>query len=156
MTSDSTPPEGPAGTPGQPANETSAVDNAMADAKAAFEKAGFSTPEGMVALGGIIILLGWLIFDFFMSDFGPNDVALILSVAVVLLFFDKAGLLEKLAPRPAITKILGYAIALFGLIQLLYVLRYASSYNTAGEIIGAIVIFAGYAIAFLGARSIKA
>ncbi len=150
MTSDSNPPEMP-GTP----EEGSAMENAMADAKAAFENAGFSTPQGMVALGGLILIVGWLIFDFFMNEFGPYDIALVMAIVAVLHFFGMASILEKFASKAAVMRALGYGIAIFGLLDLIWVLRYASSYNQAGEIIGAIVIIGGALVTYLGARAIK-
>jgi hypothetical protein len=63
----------------------------------------------------------------------------------------------KIAPVPVVMKSLGYAIAIYGAIALIYDLRYiGDALDEVSEVIGALVSYAGYLLAFLGARSIKA
>ncbi len=151
MTSDSNPPDYPQDSP-----KDSPVDNAMADAKAAFQNAGFSTPEGMVALGGLILIAGWVIFDLFWREESLGSLPLTLAFVAVVLFFGKGTWTSGLASRPVLMKGIGWLLAFLGVVHLIWALRFISSYDDIGEILGLVVILAGYVVAFLGARAIKA
>jgi hypothetical protein len=148
MDSDPTPPEAPRETP---------LENTMSDARAAIDKAGFSSGEGMVALGGLILLGSWVLFDFFMNwrSF-MGHLAMAAAFVVVVLHFGRGSWTSAIAPKAVLIKALGYVIAFMGLITLLYAIRYTGTINEAEEIIPFLVYMAGYALAFLGARQIAA
>jgi len=155
MTSDSNPPE----MPDRPAESgmSDAMSGAMSDAKAAMGRAGFSTPQGMVAAGAILLLGVEILFGFILEDFYIANAVLVLAILALLIFMGMAATAEKIAPVPVVMKTLGYAIAIYGAIALVYDLRYiGDSLDEVSEVLGALVSYAGYVLAFLGARSIKA
>ena len=154
MTSDSNPPE----MPDRPAESgmSDAMSGAMSDAKAAMDRAGFSTPQGMVAAGAILLLGVEILFGFFLEDFYIANAVLVLSIFALLIFMGMTATAGKIAPVPVVIKTLGYVIAIFGAIAVIYDLRYiGDALDEVSEVIGGLVSYAGYLLAFLGARSIK-
>lgn len=146
MTSDATPPESP----------DSPQTNAMADAKAAFEKAGFSTPEGMVAFGSIILAAAWLIFSFLLErGSSVSALDLLLVAPVIALYFGKAGFLTRIASKPVLMKTLGYALAVLGAFTLLTFLRNIDHSRAGINWVSSLIVLGGYTVIYMGARSIK-
>lgn len=162
MTSDSNPPDmpdQPSGMPQQPAPdptpEASPVTDAMADAKAALTRAGFTTPTGMIALAALILIGVEIIFGLIVEEFYISNATLLVAFAAVIIFYGK-GAFNRIGPAPDLLKLAGYLIAALGLLDVIYDLRYASSnLNEVAEILGALFALGAYALAFLGARAIK-
>lgn len=115
----------------------------------------FSSAEGMVAAGGAIFIIGYVIFDLFFDDFGTGNLELLIAILVLLMPRINRDFVEKFAPLPALMKAGGYALGIFGVFALLNLLDSGSFYDGFGTIVGALVYYAGALIAWLGARSIK-
>jgi hypothetical protein len=132
------------------------MSDAMADAKGAIDSAGFSTPQGMVAAGALVLLAVEVVFGLILYDYFNSFVVLVLSVIAVLIFLGRTATAEKIGPVPAVMKALGYTLAIYGAWVLVYDLRDAGeAFDNAGDIIASLLSYAGYALAFLGARGIK-
>lgn len=117
----------------------------------------FGTPTGMVELGGIILIVTYIIFGLVLNDYWVGWIAVLLAVSAVFLNRMDSSFMEKIAPVPVLLKVIGYLLVVIGVLVLIEDLRFASgSLNEPVEVIGALASYAGYAIAFLGARSIKA
>ncbi len=114
----------------------------------------FSSGEGMVALAGMILLGVWLIFDVFLDDFGLASIELLLAVTAVAVPRMNRESVEKVNTVPMIMKVTGYAIAIVGAFFIIEAIE-EGFYDSALTIIAALVSYAAYAVAFLGARSIK-
>ncbi len=154
MTSDSNPPEMPEQSR-PPAAEPSPVGDAVADARAAFNRAGFSSPMGMVALAGLILIGVEVIFGIILEQYYVEWVMLALGLAAVLVFYGK-GAYDGIAPAPDLLKLTGMLIAALGVFALIYDLRYAGSrLDDFPEIVGALLTYGAAVLAFLGARAIK-
>lgn len=124
------------------------------DDAAALEGAGdFTSGEGLVAFAGIVLLLVWVIFDL-ITDAYPMDnlVPVLGAVALVLPRLDR-NTVERVLPLPVLMKIVGWALFLIGVIELLIDVR-VGIFDDVGTIIGALAAYAGYAMAFIGARQI--
>jgi hypothetical protein len=155
MTSESNPPEMPR-RPDEPSGMSEAMSGAMSDAKAAIDRAGFSTPQGMVAAGAIILLAVEVVFGLILEDYFLDYVVLVLSVVAVLVFMGRTATAEKIAPVPAVMKALGYLLTIIGAWILIYDLRYPQdTLDEMPDVLAAILAYAGFVLAFLGARSIK-
>lgn len=113
----------------------------------------FSSGEGMVALSGMIILGVWLIFDVFLDDFGFAIMELLLATIAVAVPRINREAVEKVNTVPVIMKTTGYAIAIVGAFFVIEAIE-EGFYSGASTIIAALITYAAYAIAFLGARSI--
>jgi hypothetical protein len=153
MTGDSNPPDMPGPSP-QP--EPSPVTDAMADAKAAFDRAGFATPTGMVALAGLILIGVEVIFGLMLNEYYLDyPVLLGAGVAAVIIFYAN-GAYDRIGPAPDLLKLAGMVIAALGVFTLIYDLRFASSrLDEFPEILGALFTYGAAILAFLGARSIE-
>jgi hypothetical protein len=134
------------------------MSGAMSDAKSALDRAGFSTPVGMVAAGAIVLLVVEVIFGLILEDYfvSRDYLLLTLPIVVVLVFMGRDATAGKLAPVPVVMKALGYLMAITGAVILIYDLRYPQdTLDEFPDVIGAILAYVGYLLAFLGARSIK-
>ena len=110
--------------------------------------------ETLVMLGGVLVLASYVIFQLLSGDFFQYITALVAAAFAVLLPLMNADAVAKVARPAALMKILGYVIAVSGVFELLYDVRFGVL-DDAMDIIGALVAYAGYALALFGARSIK-
>lgn len=116
----------------------------------------FSTPAGMVALGGWILIGVWLVFGVFLTDYFVAWPQLMLAIAAVLLTAGSKELFEKVAPVPVLLKIVGYLLAIMGLVAFIDDVRFFDgTLNEFPDLIGALASYVAYVLAFLGARAIK-
>ncbi len=161
MTSDSNPPDmpdQPSGMPPQPAPdptpEASPVTDAMADAKAAFSRAGFSTPTGMIALAGLIILGVELVFNIIMREFSTGPF-LLPAIVIVVIYYGK-GVYDRIGPADTLLKLVGMVLAVIAVVSLLITLRSASALlRDVSNILGYLLVWGAALLAFMGARSIE-
>jgi len=117
---------------------------------------GLGSPEGMVALGSLILLATYVVFGVLINDYWVGWIAVILSIGALVLIRSHDSFVEKLAPRSVLIKLIGYTLAVVGGLAVLEDLRFAGgSLNEFTEVIGALAAYSGYLVAFLGARSIK-
>ncbi|MGB8360298.1 MAG: hypothetical protein WCE80_02755 [Acidimicrobiia bacterium] len=128
-----------------PAQEMAAVVQGAGD---------FTSGEGLVAFSGILLLLIWLVFDVFLDDYGLSIVELLLAAIVVIVPRLKPETVEKVHPVPVIMKVSGYGIATVGVFFIIWAIE-GGFYDGASTIIAALLNYAAYAMAFLGARQIK-
>lgn len=135
--------------------EASPVSDAMSDAKAAFNRAGFSTPSGMVGLAGLILLGVEVLFSIILEEYGINWALLAAAIVAVLVFYGK-GAYDRIAPSADLLKLTGMVIAGLVAFTLIYDLRYASSnLDEITEILGGLFTYGAGVLAFLGARAIE-
>jgi len=114
----------------------------------------FTSGEGLVAFAGIVLLVIWLIFDVFLDDWGLSIVELLLAATVVIVPRMRSETVETVLPVPVVMKVFGYAIAIVGAFFIIEAVE-EGFYEGASTIIAALVNYAAYAMAFLGARQIK-
>jgi hypothetical protein len=113
----------------------------------------FTSGEGLVALSGIVLLLIWLIFDVFLDDYGLPLFELLVAVAVVVVPRLKKETVETIHPVAVIMKVGGYTLAAIGAFAVISAIE-SGFYDDASTIIAALLSYAAYAMAFLGARQI--
>jgi hypothetical protein len=129
------------------AEEASVVTSALGD---------FSTGEGMVAIGGIIILVVWLLFEVILEEYGVPHIAILLAAGAAILPRLNRDTVEKVMSLPSLMKVIGYGLAIVGVIEIVEDLRNEILSTDAATVIAALAAYAGYAVAFIGARSVKA
>jgi len=117
------------------------------------EELEFSAGEGMVALGGAIVALVYIL-ELFLDDYSVHLTGLIIAIVVVGLPRLDRNFVEKIAPLPVLMKLGGYLLGVAGVIQILSDLA-QGNFDPFVAALAAIATYAGYAIAFLGARSIE-
>jgi hypothetical protein len=146
--------EGTGGGFGQPEEKPEAP---LESAKSALgEMADFSSGEGLVAFAGILILAIWVIFDIFTDDTGFGTLTLLLAAVAVIVPRLDPETVAKAHPVPVVMKLAGYALGFIGVIDIVFVIEtgFFDGYE-AFETISALLTWVAFAMAFLGARSIK-
>ena len=113
----------------------------------------FSAGEGMVALGGAIVALVYIL-ELFLDDYSVHLTGLVIAIVVIGLPRLDRDLVERVAPLAVLMKLGGYLLGVAGVIQILSDL-FDGNLDPFVAAIAAIATYAGYAIAFLGARSIE-
>ncbi len=114
----------------------------------------FSSGEGLVAFAGIVLLANYVIFEVIFGEYFISYVLLLLAVAAALLPRLRRESVEAVLPLGTLMKVIGYGITILGVFEIVDDVRF-DGYDDFGSIIAALAAYAGYAMAFLGARSIK-
>ena len=132
--------------PGMPSQEH--------DDAAVVEGAGdFTSGEGLVAFAGMVLLAVWVIFDMIINEYGMDNLVPVIAAVAILLPRLRAETVERVAPLPVLMKVAGWALVFLGVVELIIDLRF-NAYGDVGGVIGALAAYAGYAMAFMGARQI--
>jgi hypothetical protein len=122
---------------------------------AAVEGAGeFTSGEGLVAFAGMVLLAIWIIFDVFLDEYGVGSLTLLLAALVVIAPRMNRATVEKVLPLSVILKLAGYTLAFIGVISVIEAIE-EGFLEGALTIIAALVEYAAFVMAFIGARQIK-
>lgn len=111
--------------------------------------------ETLVMIGAALVLVSYLIFQLITGDLFQYITTLVAAAFAVLIPLVGKDRMGGIAPVPALMKALGYIIAVSGLFEILYAVRF-DVLDDGMTVIGSLVAYAGYVVAFLGARSIEA
>ena len=114
----------------------------------------FSGGEGTVALAGIILVVVWLIFDVIADQYSLATVAIVLGAAAAILPRINRDSVAKVMPLAVAMKVIGYALLLVGIVEIVTDIE-TDSYDSLMGVIGALAAYAAYAFAVVGARSIE-
>lgn len=138
-----------------PADEPAPDPRQSDESASVFEGAGdFTKGEGLVAFAGMVLLAVWVIFDLILDTYGmDNLVPVVATVAIVLPRLQRTTV-ERLHPLPTLMKVTAWALVLLGVVELLLDVR-IGFYGHIGGILGALISYAGYVMAFMGARQIE-
>lgn len=116
----------------------------------------FSTGEGMVALGGMIVLAVWLIFEVITDDYSVSYLSIFLAAIAVLLPRLNRDQVEAFHPLSSLMKVVGYGLALVGAAEIVSDIETGLFTDGSGlTIVAALAAYVGYVVAFMGARSTK-
>jgi hypothetical protein len=102
----------------------------------------------------MVLIALWIIFDVFLDDYGVGSLTLLLAALVVFAPRISRDTVAKVLPLPVIIKVAGYTLALIGVIEVVAALE-GGFYEDALTIIAALVEYAAFVMAFIGARQIK-
>lgn len=127
------------------------------DDSSVLEGAGdFTRGEGLVAFAGMVLIAEWLLLGVLANEFWVGWLVLLPATAAVLLPRLNRDTVERYHPLPMIMKVLGFWIALIGVFAIIESLRFAGSrFDEPLEVVGRLVEFAAFAMAFIGARQIE-
>jgi hypothetical protein len=106
----------------------------------------------LVTIGALVVLASWLIFDVITDDYPMATVAVALALIIAVLPRFDSGAITAFAPVPAFLKLAGYSLALIGAVEILTDIENSFFDWGGASIFGALVAWAGYVIAFVGAR----
>jgi hypothetical protein len=116
--------------------------------------ADFSSGEGMVALAGIILVGVWLLFEVITRQYSLTTMAVVRGAAAAIIPRMNPESVSKIMPIPVVMKILGFALVLVGVIEVVTDIR-IGIYDSPMSILGALIAYAAYALAFVGAKQIE-
>ncbi|MDJ0498821.1 MAG: hypothetical protein QNJ89_13390 [Acidimicrobiia bacterium] len=107
--------------------------------------------ETLVMWGSLAVLASWLIFDVISDEYGVTSLAVVLALLVVVMpRIDK----DAITSMGAFTKAMGYGLAIAGVVELVADID-SNIFDAGGTtIIAALIAYAGYVLAFLGARQV--
>lgn len=114
----------------------------------------FTSGEGLVAFAGLILLAVWLIFDLIVDNYDMDNVIAVIAAAGAVLPRMNRQNLEKIHPLPVLMKVVGWALVAFGLVEVILDIRFGV-YDDFGVVIAALISYAAYAMAYMGARQIE-
>lgn len=111
--------------------------------------------QGLVTIGGWLLIATWLFFGVILNEYWISWLPLLLGILAVLIPRSSSLVAEFASPAAAM-KAVGLMIGILGAVNLVEDIRFASSQlDSFIEVLGALIGYAGFAAAFLGARSIK-
>lgn len=114
----------------------------------------FTSGEGLIAYAGIVLLIVWVVFDVFLDVYPISPLHVLLATTVVLVPRLDPDLVTKVSSSvAAVMKVTGYALALLGVITIIGDIE-ATSLDEIGAIVGALISYGAYAMAFMGARQV--
>lgn len=116
--------------------------------------ADFTSGEGLVALGGIVLLAVWLLFDVILDDYGLGILTVLLATVVVIVPRLNPESVARVQQVPVIMKVVGYALGFIGVFDVIGAIE-EGFYEDALTVIAALISYAAFAVAFIGARQIK-
>lgn len=125
------------------------------DDSSVLEGAGdFTSGEGLVAFAGMVLVAVWLIFDIAINNYGMDNLVPLIALAAILLPRLQRETVERIAPLPVLMKLIGWVLLLIGVLEVIIDVRF-NVYDDFGTVLGALLAYAGYAMAFVGARQIE-
>ena len=116
--------------------------------------ADFTSGEGLVALGGMVLLAVWLLFDVILDDYGLGILTVLLAAVVVIVPRLNPESVARVHQVPVIMKVVGYALGFIGVFDVIGAIE-EGFFEDALTVIAALISYAAFAVAFIGARQIK-
>ncbi len=150
-------PRDPAQRPSQPPAEPSPATEPVEEHHPESVLAGageFTSGEGLVAFAGLLIVAVWVIFAVIADEYGIDWTMLALAVAAAALPRLDRAKVDQFHSLPVLMKVIGYGLALFGVFNLIFDLRFGVL-DDIGDILAGLVTYAASVMAFMGARQIK-
>ncbi len=115
---------------------------------------GGSSTGGLIGLGSLVLIGVYVVFGLLMNEYWIAWIPLVLAIVAVLV--SRVDWFDGVGSKAGILRALGYLLGILGALTLIEDLRFADSQlDSVIEVVGAVIGYAGFAMAFLGARSIK-
>ncbi len=102
----------------------------------------------LISWGALAVLASWLVFDVALDEYGVTPMAVLFGLAVTLLPRIDGAFVSSLG---WFTKLVGYGLALTGVVEFLADID-SNVFDSGPAIVAALACYAGYVLAFLGAR----
>jgi len=123
-------------------SSTSATSNPLADASG----------DNLISLGALLVAGSWLIFEVIAEDYFVTTVAVALALLILVLPRIDVDAITNIASVSVFMTAAGYALAAIGVVEIIDEIQ-GGIFDAGGStIFGAIVAYAGYVLAFFGAR----
>lgn len=121
---------------------TSATSNPLSDASG----------ENLVSLGALLVAASWLAFEVIAEEYFVTTVAVALALIILVVPRIDADAITDIASIPVFIRAAGYTLAAIGVVEIVDDVQAGIFDADGATIFGAIVAYAGYVLAFFGAR----
>ena len=108
--------------------------------------------ENLISLGALLVAGSWLAFEVIAEEYYVTTVAVALALLVLVLPRIDVGAITDIASIPVFLTAAGYGLAAIGVVEVIDEVQSGVFDAGGATIFGAIVAYAGYVLAFLGAR----
>ncbi|MFW2380677.1 MAG: hypothetical protein ACN4GZ_02880 [Acidimicrobiales bacterium] len=108
--------------------------------------------EGLISIGAMLVLGSWFVFEIITEDHFVTGIAVALAILILVLPRLDPDSLSAVAPSDSLIKLAAYGLAAVGGVEIIEEIRSGVLDNGAATVIGALIAYAGYVLAFLGAR----
>lgn len=111
--------------------------------------------DTLVMWGALAVLASWVIFEVIAEEYFVSTMSAALAIFLVAVPRIDGDAIKALARPAALAKFGGYLLVCLGVVELVADIRNNIFEAGAATILGALLAYAGYALAFLGARKIE-
>lgn len=108
--------------------------------------------ERLISIAAMLVIGSWFVFEIITEDHFVTGVAVALAVLILVLPQLDPDALSAVAPSDSLLKLAAYGLTAVGAVEIVEEIRSGVLDNGAATVIGALVAYAGYVLAFLGAR----
>jgi hypothetical protein len=108
--------------------------------------------EKLISLAALLVAGSWFVFEVIAEEYFVTTAAVALALLILVLPRLDAEAVSAVAPTDSLLKLAAYALAAIGAVEIVDELRSGVLEGGASTVIGALVAYAGYVLAFLGAR----
>jgi hypothetical protein len=111
--------------------------------------------DTLVMWGALAVLASWVIFEVIAEEYFVSTMSAALAIFLVVVPRIDGDAIRALARPASLAKFGGYLLVCLGVVELVADIRNNIFDAGAGTILGALLAYAGYALAYLGARKIE-
>ncbi len=111
-----------------------------------------ASSENLISLGALLVAGSWLAFEVIAEEYFVTTVAVALALLVLVLPRIDVGAITDIASIPVFLKAAGYALAAIGVVEIIDEVQGGVFDAGGATVFGALIAYAGYVLAFLGAR----
>ncbi len=111
-----------------------------------------TSAENLISLAALLVAGSWLIFEVIADEYFVTTVAVAIALLILVLPRIDARAITEIAPVYAFLQLSGYALAAVGVVEIIDEIQGGILDAGGTSIIGALVAYAGYVLAFFGAR----
>ena len=108
--------------------------------------------EKLISLAALLVAGSWFAFEVIAKEYFVTTAAVAVALLILVLPRLDAEALSAVASTDSLVKLAAYALAALGAVEIVDDLRFGVLDDGAATVIGALVAYAGYVLAFLGAR----
>ena len=111
--------------------------------------------DTLVMWGAMAVLAVWVVFEVIAEEYFVSTLATALAIFLVVIPRIDADAIKNLGRPAAVAKLGGYLLAITGVVELVGDIRNNIFDRGAAAIIAALIVYAAFALTFLGARKIE-
>lgn len=111
-----------------------------------------ASPENLISLAALLVIGSWLVFDVIADNYSVTAAAASIALLIIVLPRIDARAITEIAPVYAFLRLASYLLAAVGIVEIVDDIEGGILDAGGSSIFGALVAYAGYVLAFVGAR----